>query len=170
MLSMSKTRRKKGLLDSQKPKRRHRLIPLCQRLLPPVLVIAGAVGVSAWIKHRLAASGLAFLRLDERPELQIMSSIGVTDEGPVREAYDQLHHVDGETLPPLAEGLHQKLGLRSITLVRTGPQRLAIGTEPFAAAMIVELDRRRYATDDGIVFGDVAEGAASSLPVLKGLG
>ena len=35
--------------------------------------------------------------------------------------------------------------------------------------MIVDLDRRRFTTDDGIVFGEVADGSASSLPVLKGL-
>src|SRR6478735_4135021 len=112
MLSMSKRRRKKGLLDSQKPKRRYRLLPLCKKLLPPVLVIAGAVGVSYWLKARLASSGLAFLRQDERPVLQILSSIGIDDDGPIREAYSQLPSVDGSTLPDFAERLHQKMGLR----------------------------------------------------------
>lgn len=166
---MSKKRRKKGLLDSQKLKRRYRLLPLLKKLLPPVLVIAGGVGLSLWLKPRLATSGIDFLRNDERPELQILSSIGVEDEAPIREAYVELTKIDGQSLPQFSERLHQKMGLRSITLIRTAPERLAIGTEPFAAEMIVELDRRRFATADGIIFGELSEGQISPLPVLKGL-
>jgi hypothetical protein len=169
MLSMSKRRRKKGLLDSQKLKRRHRLFPLLKKLLPPVLVIAGGVGISLWLKPRLSSSGFNVFRGDERPELLVLSSIGVEDDAPIREAYSQLPSINGDSLPEFAERLHQKMGLRSITLVRTAPQRLSIGTEPFAAALIVELDRRRYATDDGIIFGEVTDGTASPLPILKGL-
>lgn len=166
---MSKRRRKKGLLDSQKLKRRYRLLPLFKKLLPPVLMIAGGVGLSIWLKPRLASPGFNFLKNDERPELHVLSSIGVEDEAPIREAYTQLSVINGDSLPTFAERLHQKMGLRSITLIRTAPERLSIGTEPFSAALIVELDRRRFATDDGIIFGEFTEGTVSSLPVLKGL-
>ncbi len=166
---MSKRRRKKGLLDSQKPKRRHRLLRIFRKALPPLLLLGIGVGVSVWLKPRLQSLGLNFAPKDERPELQVLSSVGVDDQGPIRDAYSQLPRIDSETLPPFAERLHQSMGLRSITLIRTGPQRLSIGTEPFAAAMIVELDRRRFATDDAIVFGEATDGAGSSLPVLKGL-
>jgi|GEM_PF-3177197 len=166
---MSKRRRKKGLLESQKPKRRHRLLHIFKKLLPPILVIAGGVAIGQWLKPRLHSFGLPFARSDERPELQVLSSIGVEDDAPIRSAYQQLSAMDGETLPAFAEKLHQSMGLRAITLIRTSPQRIAVGAEAFAAAMIVELDRRRYATDDGIIFGEAVEGMASSLPVLKGL-
>lgn len=166
---MSKKRRKKGLLDSQKLKRRDRLLPLLKKLLPPVLVIAGGVGLSLWLKPHLPSFGFDFMKNDERPVLEVLSSIGVEDDAPIREAYGQLTLISGDSLPAFAERLHQKMGLRSITLIRTAPERLAIGTEPFAAAMIVDLDRRRFATADGIIFGELLDGNISSLPVLKGL-
>jgi hypothetical protein len=140
---MSKKRRKKGLLDSQKLKRRYRLLPLLKKLLPPTLVIAGGVGLSLWLKPRLVSFGFDFMKNDERPELQVLSSIGVEDDAPIREAYSQLTPISSDSLPEFAERLHQKMGLRSITLIHTAPERLAIGTEPFAAAMIVDLDHFR---------------------------
>ncbi len=166
---MSKLRKKKGLLANQKPKRRSPFFTSIPKSI--FLLILGVVltfGAYSWLQ-KTKPIDWAWSRSDERPQLSAASELNADDQGRIRDAYRRLDKAGPKELRQLAQDLHQNLGLRSIDLIQTSPFRLWIATKPFVATLIVELDRLRYVTDDGIIFGRVPENEVQTLPVLRGL-
>lgn len=166
---MSKRRKKKGLLDKQKPKRRSPFFTRFPKTLLSLLFI-GLLAVSTyfWLR-KIGPVSWAWSRSDERPQLLAAPELGTEDQGRIRDAYRKLERVGPRELNQLAQDLHQNLGLRSIDLIQTSPFQIWIATKPFVASLIVELDRLRYVTDDGIIFGRVPENEVQTLPILRGL-
>lgn len=164
---MSKRRKPKGLLAGQRPKRRWPLFARYGKLsLLAILTLALAVSGISWLHRQMfrpAGNGL------ERPQLLAAQSLDPEDQVRIRESYRSLDQVNAQTLLPMARQLHQSMGLRTINIIQTAPHRLWIATEPFEAQLLVELDRIRYVTEDGIIFGQLAENEISTLPLLKGL-
>ena len=61
------------------------------------------------------------------------------------------------------------MALRSIQLVQTAPDRIAIATETFTPRLVAELDKLRFVSGDGVIFGNLASGETTALPILRGL-
>jgi hypothetical protein len=166
---MSKKRKKRGLLHSQRPKRRWSLL---SRVWKPFLFgfVAMSFGLAlVWSVRYLASEHGLFYRSDERPQLAIITGLTPEEQARVLKAYQQLPAVTPKVMKGLAIELHQQMGLRRIDLIQTAPNRVAIATHPFIASLVVELDRLRFVTEDGIVFGQLTPEEAATLPVLRGL-
>jgi hypothetical protein len=166
---MSKKRKKRGLLDSQKPKRRWSLL---SRMWKPFLlgfvIMSFALGLVWGIRYLSREHGI-FYRNDERPQLSIVAGLDADEQTRVLKTYQQLTAVNPKAMKSMAIELHQQLGLRRIDLVQTAPFRLSIATHPFVASLVVELDRPRFVTDDGVIFGQLSPNEATTLPMLRGL-
>ncbi len=163
---MSKRRKKKGLLAAQKPKRRWSLFARFWKISLLGFLLSLSLGWTyIWLQKHPAQR----LSSHERPQLVADKDLSPDDQVRIRDAYRHLSEVTPETLAPLALELHQSMGLRSINVIQTKPFQIHVATEPFVAAMVVELDMWRFVTDDGIVFGQTTEREVQTLPVLKGL-
>lgn len=164
---MSKKRKKTNLLANQKPKRRLSLAPRIIRraLLTLLCLLVASFGIYRsyrWI-HSSSWS------LDERPSLHAMRGLSDGERNSILEKYRQLTASTPEQLHRFSEQLYKNLGLRSVQMIQTAPDRIALATEPFVPELIVELDKLRFATADGIVFGQISEREGSDLTVLRGL-
>ena len=166
---MTKKNRRKKILDSQKLRNRLGLFAIYRHTLSLSAAAIIATLAILWIKPRLQAMGFDNRIFVERPTLTVISSLSDAERKSMQDEYQRISSVNAATLSQLTERLHQSLGLRSITLIRTGPQSLAIGSVAFSPALVVELDRRRFVTDDGIIFGDASAGEEFSIPSLRGL-
>jgi hypothetical protein len=165
---MSKKRKKTNLLANQKPKRRWSLAPRAIRRILLTLVILVIGGISLYRSYRwIRASGPG---LGERPALQAIRGLSDTEQRSILEAYRKISAPSPDQLQTFSQDLYKNLGLRSVQLVQTAPDRIAVATEPFLPELLVELDRLRYVSSDGIVFGQLPEKEATAeLTVLRGL-
>ncbi len=165
---MGQSRKRKTLLDSQKPKRRWSVhLPSIKKAAfkgSLALVLA----LSTYGTYRYLRTTAAF-NFEERPSLQALHGLSEAEKNSILEKYRQLSSASPENLEAFSRGLYRGLGLRSIQLIQTAPDKLAIATETFKPKLIVELDRPRFVTEDGIIFGSAASNEGSGLPILKGL-
>lgn len=164
---MGKKRKKTNLLANQKPKRRLSLAPRTIRRALLALVIILLAGIGLYRSYRWILS--SSWSLDERPILQATRGLSDSERNSILEKYRQIQTSTPEQLHRFSEQLYKNLGLRSIQMIQTAPDRITLATEPFVPALVVELDKLRYVTDDGIVFGTAPASEGSGLTVLRGL-
>ncbi len=165
---MGQSRKRKTLLAGQKPKRRWSLSFLASK---KILGTAAGLVIASFIAYETHSylSKTALFSFDERPRLEAMRGLSDQEQSAILQRYRQLSGVKPQQLAEFSKGLYRNLGLRSIQLIQTAPDHLAIATETFTPKLVAELDRLRFVTDDGIVFGSISEKDAPALPVLKGL-
>lgn len=165
---MGQSRKRKTLLASQKPKKRWSFpFPSYRKLIFAGLSIV-AVGFIL-VRSFDYLSKTALFAYEERPTLQAIRGLSEVEQNAVLQKYRELKAVSPRELDQFSRSLYRTLGLRSIQLIQTAPDRIAIATETFRPRFVAELDKLRFVTDDGIVFGGMAINETSSLPVLRGL-
>jgi len=165
---MAPSRKKKSLLSSQKPKRRWSFAFLSSKKF--ILVSLGLLGSAILLRQSyIYLSHTSLFTFEERPQLQALRGLTEPEQANILTRYRELQTVEPKHLNRFAKGLYQTMGLRSIQLIQTAPDRLAIATEPFTPRLVAELDQLRFVTDDGIVFGGQSPSEAPTLPVLRGL-
>ncbi len=165
---MAQSRKRKSLLSSQKPKR-HWSFSL-QSSKKYILLSLGFLGVTLALgKAYSLLSHSSLFTFEERPQLQARRSLSEQEKTTILARYRGLDGSRPQDLKNFSKGLYQTMGLKSIQLIQTAPDRLSIATEAFTPRLVAELDQLRFVTDDGTVFGSQGAGESSALPVLRGL-
>lgn len=165
---MGQSRKRKTLLSSQKPKKRW---PIAMPSYKKILMGTALLSALGFISYRSYTylSSTALFSFDERPSLQALRGLSEAEQTAILQKYRELGSVNPDELERFSRGLYRTLGLRSIQLIQTAPDRIAIATETFTPKLVAQLDKLRFVTDDGIIFGSMASGETSGLPVLSGL-
>lgn len=165
---MGQSRKRKTLLASQKPKRRWTFnFPSLKKAALTSLGILAFLAISVRTYDYLSKTAL--FSFDERPTLQALKGLSETDQAQIAQKYRELSKISPEALDKFSRDLYRSMGLRSIQLIQTAPDRIAIATEAFTPRLVAELDRLRFVTEDGVVFGAMAQTEISALPILRGL-
>ncbi len=165
---MGQSRKRKTLLASQKPKRRWSVhLPTLKKIaFKGSLVLVTGLCLYGGFRYLSTKAALSF---EERPTLQALRGLSEQEKASILEKYRQINSASPVELEKFSRTLYRGMGLRSIQLIQTAPDKLAIATEVFTPKLIVDLDRLRFVTEDGIIFGTAAATEGSGLPVLKGL-
>lgn len=165
---MGKSRKKKTLLASQKPKKRwHIPFPSSKKIVLYALgFFAGAI--IAYRSYIFLGESKLFT-LESRPSLHAVRGLSESEQTAILEKYQALNGVSSEELESFSRSVFRNLGLRSIQLIQTAPDQLSIATENFTPRIIAQLDKPRFVTDDGIVFGTVGPNEVPTMPRLEGL-
>jgi hypothetical protein len=165
---MGQSRKRKTILSSQKPKKRWPVVvPSAKRFLLGSIVF-GLLGFVGYRSFAFLAS-TALFSFEERPSLQAIRGLSDTEKTQILQKYRDLQSVNPQELESFSRGLYRSMGLRSIQLIQTAPDRIAIATEAFTPKLVAELDKLRFVADDGTIFGSMSTGESTALPILRGL-
>jgi hypothetical protein len=161
-------KRKKSLLSSQKPKKRWSFSFLSSKKV--ILIGLGSLGLCFTLyKSYSYLSKSPFFAYEEHPQLQTLHGLTEQEQTAILQRYHNLTNTQPKDLSEFSKSLYRNMGLRSIQLIQTSPDRIAIATEAFTPKLVVDLDKLRFVTEDGIVFGGLSAGETAGLPVLHGL-
>ncbi|MBC7530350.1 MAG: hypothetical protein H7318_02165 [Oligoflexus sp.] len=161
-------KRKKSLLSSQKPKKRWSFSFLSSKKF--IVIGLGSLGLGFFLyKTYSYLSETPLFAFDERPQLQAIRGLSEPEQAAILQRYRALGKIRPKELAGFSKDLYRTMGLRSIQLIQTAPDRIAIATETFTPKLVADLDKMRFVTDDGIVFGGMTTAKAGNLPVLHGL-
>ncbi|MBC7661777.1 MAG: hypothetical protein H7249_18945 [Chitinophagaceae bacterium] len=165
---MGQKRKRKTLLSSQKPKKRWSFSAESSKKF--VVYGLGTLGTLFLLyKSYDYLSQTSAFAFEERPQLQALRGLSDQEKEAILTRYRQMGHLAPKDLAEFSKGLYRSMGLRSIQLIQTAPDRITIATETFTPKLIAELDKMRFVTEDGIVFGGPTSTEATGLPVLRGL-
>ncbi|RYZ54447.1 MAG: hypothetical protein EOP07_15965 [Proteobacteria bacterium] len=164
---MGQSRKRKSLLSSQKPKKRWSFSFLSSKRFIITGLATLGLGGAIYASYNYL-SKTALFAFDERPRLEALRGLTEQEQAAILARYHDLSKVRPEELAQFSKGLYRQMGLRSIQLIQTAPDRIAIATETFTPKLVAELDKLRYVTDDGIVFGGMTSTETTTLPVLRG--
>lgn len=165
---MGQNRKRKTLLSSQKPKKRWSInIPSLKK----AALAALGLSVATFIGYRTYTylGTTALFSFEERPSLQALRGLSEAEQNAILQKYRELGAINPGELEQFSRSLYRSMGLRSIQLIQTAPDRIAIATETFTPRLVAELDKLRFVTDDGVIFGGMANGETTALPILRGL-
>lgn len=165
---MGQSRKRKTLLASQKPKKRwHIPFPSSKKIILGTLGLA-ATGFLVYRGYSYLGN-TALFAFEERPKLHAIGGLSESEQTAILQKYREMSKVDPDELERFSRTLFRGMGLRSIQLIQTAPDRIAIATENFTPRLIADLDKPRFVTADGIVFGTVGSDVTPGLPTLHGL-